>query len=68
MIGPALDVSALEPFHSQETAMSDESKPAKPLEEKQATVPGVEMENDECGVPTEADQSDDTDAKGAPKR
>jgi hypothetical protein len=52
----------------RETNMGEDSKPAKPLEEKQATAPDVEMANDEGGVPSEADQSDDTDAKGAPRR
>jgi hypothetical protein len=52
----------------EEMTMGDEATPAKPVEETQATTPGVEMANDEGGVPEEADQSDDTDAKGAPKR
>ncbi len=48
--------------------MRSNTQPAKPLPEKQATIPGVESENDEGGVPAESDQSDDTDAKGKPLR
>lgn len=48
--------------------MPTKRKAAKPIKEKAATVPDVEMANDEGGVPREADQSDDTDAKGARKR
>ena len=48
--------------------MSQVREPAKPVDEKAATIPEVEMSNDEGGVPAEADQSDDTDAKGRVKR